>query len=222
MRTREFLPQGRSGRQRGLRSEIFTMSRFISGRYRDSRGQALVETALVIPLLLLIVLNAINFGYYFLVALNISAAPRSGVEYLIMGFSTPATLGIPPTGPSSSTTSVSYLTYQDMTGALANPQSATVQICSKTLGLNGPGTSKCIQCPSGSCGTTPNNGSPAPASDPEPSRFVLQRVDVAYSFSPIIRGTPFGIVLLPSTACSSSSGSITCTFHRQVSMRSMD
>jgi len=198
------------------------MIRAINGRHDNCRGQALVETALVIPLLLLIVLNAINFGYYFLVALNISAAPRSGVEYLIMGFSTPATLSIPPTGPSSSTTSVSYLTYQDMTGALANPQSGSLQICSKTLGLSGAGTSKCIQCPSGSCGTTPNTGSPAPASDPEPTRFVLQRVDVTYTFSPIIPGTPFGIALLPSTACSSSGGSVTCTFHRQVSMRSMD
>ena len=187
-----------------------------------NRGQALVETALVIPLLLLVVLNAINFGYYFLVALNISAAPRSGVEYLITGFSTPATLSIPPAGPSGNIASVSYLTYQDMTGALANPLGATVQVCSKTLGLNGAGTSKCIQCPSSSCGTTPNNGSPAPASDPEPTSFVLQRVDVSYPFSPLIPGTPFGIALLPTTACSSSGGTVTCTFHRQVSMRSMD
>ena len=187
-----------------------------------NRGQALVETALVVPLLLLVVLNAINFGYYFLIALNISAAPRSGVEYLILGFSTPATLSIPPAGPSSNQTSVSYLTYQDLTGAIANPQTATVQVCSKTLGLNGPGTSMCVQCPSGSCGTTPNTGSPAPATDPESAFFVLQRVDVDYSFSPLIPGTPFGIALLPSSVCSTAGGGITCTFHRQVSMRSMD
>jgi hypothetical protein len=188
---------------------------------RDSRGQALVETALVTPLLLLVVLNAINFGYYFLVALNLSAAPRSGVEYSILGFSTPGTLTVPAAGPSGTNTTVSYLTYQDMTGALSNPQGATVQVCSKKLGLSAAGTSNCIQCPAGSCGTA-NGGSPAPAADPEPSAFILQRVDVDYSFSPLIPGTPFGIALLPSSVCTSSGGTITCTFHRQVSMRAMD
>ncbi len=148
---------------------------------RDSRGQSLVETALVVPLLLLIVLNAINFGYYYLVALNLSAAPRSGVLYSIVGFATPGTLTVPSAGPSGTNTSVSYLTYQDMTGALSNPQGASVH-----------------------------------------GAFILQRVDVDYSFSPIIQGTPFGIALLPSSVCTSSGGIITCTFHRQVSMRAMD
>ena len=34
---------------------------------RDSRGQSLVETALMIPLLLVLILNAVNFGYFLLV-----------------------------------------------------------------------------------------------------------------------------------------------------------
>ena len=38
---------------------------------RGSSGQALIETALVLPLLLFIVLNAVNFAYFFLMALNI-------------------------------------------------------------------------------------------------------------------------------------------------------
>jgi len=186
-----------------------------------SRGQSLVETALVMPLLLLIVLNAINFGYYFLVALNIAASPRSGVEYSILGFSTPATLTLADAAPSGTTTTVSYLTYQDMTGALWNPGGANVQVCTKKLGFAGAGTSKCVQCPAGSCGSV-NTGSPTPDPDPEPTAFVLQRVDVTYSFPPLIPGTPFGIALLPTSVCSTSGGSVTCTFHRQVSMRSMD
>ncbi len=184
---------------------------------RDSRGQSLVETALVVPLLLLIVLNAINFGYYYLVALNLSAAPRSGVLYSIVGFATPGTLTVPSAGPSGTNTSVSYLTYQDMTGALSNPQGASVQVCSKNQGLAAPGTPNCT------CyGTCPVGATPAPVADPEPGAFILQRVDVDYSFSPIIQGTPFGIALLPSSVCTSSGGIITCTFHRQVSMRAMD
>jgi len=63
---------------------------------------------------------------------------------------------------------------------------------------------------------------PSPASDPESPYFVLQRVDVSYQFSPLIPGTPFGLALLPASVCSSSNGTITCTFHQQVSVRAMD
>lgn len=51
------------------------------GLTRCSSGQALLETALVLPVLLALIFNVINFGYFFLVPLNLSAAPRSGVEY---------------------------------------------------------------------------------------------------------------------------------------------
>src|SRR5947208_6606552 len=127
---------------------------------RCSRGQSLVETALVMPLLLLVVLNAINFGYYYLVALNLSAAPRSGVLYSIVGFSTPGTLTLPPAGPSGTNTSVSYLTYQDMTGALSNPTGASVQVCSETVGVAAAGTPSCTCY--GTCGS---NATPAPGAD---------------------------------------------------------
>ncbi len=52
---------------------------------RENSGQALVETVLLLPLLMAIVLNAINFGYFFLMALNITSAARSGGLYSIMG-----------------------------------------------------------------------------------------------------------------------------------------
>jgi hypothetical protein len=184
---------------------------------RDNQGQSLVETALVVPLLLLVVLNAINFGYYYLVALNLSAAPRSGVLYSIVGFATPGTLTVPPAGPSGTNTTVSYLTYQDMTGALSNPQGASIQVCSKNQGISAPGTPNCTCF--GTCG---GGATPAPGTDPEPADFILQRVDVDYSFSPLIPGTPFGIALLPTSACTTSGGNVTCTFHRHVSMRAMD
>jgi len=59
---------------------------------RADSGQALIETAFVLPVILIIVLNAINFGYFYLVALNLAAAPRAGVEYSIQGNSTPTGL----------------------------------------------------------------------------------------------------------------------------------
>jgi len=172
----------------------------------------------MLPMLIFLVLNAINFGYFFLVALNLAAAPRSGVEYAMLGSATPGNLTLPSAGPSTTTTSVSYLVYQDMTGALFNPTGATVQVCSETLGLNNAGasnqTAKCSSFGSGTSWT--------PASDPESPYFILHRVDVSYTFSPLVQGTVFNAPLVAASVCSSSSGSVTCTFHRQVSMRAMN
>ena len=186
---------------------------------RCSSGQSLVETALILPLVVLpIVLNAMNFGYFFLVVLNLTAAPRSGVEYSIVGSSSPGTTVLPPAGPSGTNTSVSYLTFQDMTGALSNPTGtgatgAGVQVCSKILGVTGSGASLKAKCASFGKSAT----FPAPGADPEAPKFVLNRVDVTYTFIPLIPGKLFNIVVL--AACG---GGNSCTFHRQVSMRAMD
>ncbi|MBZ5612984.1 MAG: pilus assembly protein [Acidobacteriia bacterium] len=195
---------------------------------RGQTGQSLVETVLMLPLLLLVLLNAVNFGYFYLVALNLTSASRTGALYAMIGSSTPAGTALPPaTGTSPST--ASYLTYQDMTGALNAPGSATIQICSAGLGVSGTGSSQTAQCQTctssaaGSafaCGAT-GTGSPAPDSDPEAPAFVLNRVDVTYAFTPLIPGTPFGLALLPLSACTASGATVTCTFHRQVSMRAM-
>src|SRR5260370_3762983 len=92
---------------------------------RNSAGQALVETALILPLLMLIILNVVNFGYFFVVALNLAASPRSGVEYSILGNSTPGTLHFPAAGPPSTSHSVSYLTQQDLHVAIDTPPITT-------------------------------------------------------------------------------------------------
>ncbi len=188
---------------------------------RESAGQALIETALMLPLILLLVLNCVNFGYFFIVALNLTVAPRSGVEYSILGFQTPASLSLPVAGPPSTITSISYLSQQDMTGALSGPTAATIQVCSSTVGMFSTGVSKCVPCTGATCGAV-GAGNPAPALDPEAPNFVLNRVDVNYVFSPPIPGAPFGLALLPLSVCTAGGGGVTCTFHRQVSMRAMN
>jgi hypothetical protein len=187
-------------------------------------GQSLLETALVMPLMLLIVLNVVNFGYFFVVALNLASAPRSGVEYSILGFSTPGSLALPAAGPPSTITSISHLSQQDLTGAINSPNTAALQVCSQMLGFSGSGSTQktlCTTCSGSTCGAV-NTGSPVPASDPEAPLFVLHRVDTDYTFTPLIPGTPFGLALLPTSACSAAGGSVTCVFHRQVSMRAMN
>jgi Flp pilus assembly protein TadG len=203
---------------------------------RGQTGQSLVETVLMLPLLLLLLLNAVNFGYFFFVVLNLTAAPRNGVEYAIMGAATPSAIVQPQSGPPTSIVSASYLSYQDMTGAVANPTGATIQVCtamnvSSNTGLNNPGTltetAKCVVCTGSSCGT-PGTGTWAPHSDPENNSsntapaFVLNRVDVQYQFIPLIPGTPFNIALLASPICTTTGGDVRCTFHRFSEMRAMN
>jgi len=180
----------------------------------------MIEAALLLPFLLIIILNVINLGYFFFVALNLSAAPRQGVEYSIQGFSTPATLSLANPGPactgSSSELAVSTLTYNDMIGVLPAPSTpcpniADLQVCTTVLGVSNPGTVNQVA----NCAKYGNSATtyPAPAPDPEAPFFVLHRVDVKYTVRPIIPGGPgniFNLFIPP------------LTFHRQVSMRSMD
>ncbi len=199
---------------------------------RRSEGQSIVETVLMLPFLLMLLLNALNFGYFFLTVLNLTAAPRSGVEYTIMGSATPSATAQPLAGPPTAILSVSYDTYRDMTGALNNPTGATLQVCTATnvsgspaSGLINPGTTtetaKCVVCTGSSCGA-PGAGTWVPHSDPELNSsstapaFVLNRVDVQYQFVPLIPGRIFNIVLL--AACPGG----TCTFHRYAEMRAMN
>src|SRR5690349_2403464 len=139
----------------------------------NSRGQSLVETALMLPLLIMITLNVVNLGYFFLVAINLTGSARTATIYSIEGSSTPAASQLPGAGGASPTTnllSVTYLAFQDMTGALWNPTGASVQVCSpiningSSSGVNGTGTSQkanCVTCTSSSCGAA-GSGAPAP------------------------------------------------------------
>ena len=192
-------------------------------RLKGKSGQALIETAIMMPILLLMLINAVNVGYFFLVVLNITAAPRSGALYSIIGPSTPAATAYPVAG-GSATNTVSYLTQQDLTGAVYNPAAnATIQVCSQVNGTSGTGsavTSKCMTCTGGTCGAVNTGGSgQVPDADPEAPTFVLHRVDVAYTFSPLIPGWPFNLALLSTSIC--NSGGTSCTFHRFAEMRGM-
>ena len=197
---------------------------------RNSRGQSLVETALMLPLLLLVVCNVVNLGYFFLVIVNLTGASRTATMYSAEGSSTPAASPLPSSGGASPTTnllSVTYLAFQDMTGALWNPTGASVQVCSpininaSNSGVNGTGPNQkanCETCTSGSGCSTAGTGSPAPSADPEAPTFVLNQVDITYTFSALIPGTIFNVPLDASGLCNSGS----CTFTRSARMRAMN
>jgi Flp pilus assembly protein TadG len=196
----------------------------------NTRGQSLVETALILPLLIMLVLNVVNLGYFFLVVINLTGTARTATLYSIEGSSTPAASALPGSGGASPTTnllSVTYLAFQDMTGALWNPTGASVQVCSPIntngsgSGVNGSGTSQnanCETCTSSGCGSV-GTGTPTPSTDPEAPSFVLNQVDIAYSFSPLIPGQIFNI---PLQAFSGICNSGTCAFTRTARMRAMN
>ena len=210
-----------------------TASRKITSR--GSSGQSLVETALMLPLLVMVVLNVVNFGYFLLIIVHLTGSARASTLYAIEGGATPAAGAVPSSGgsnPGTSVGSVTYLTFQDLTGSLWNPTGVTVQVCSQAnINSSGAGVNlppggllrtNCVACTSAGCGTVGTNGAgfPVPSPDPEAPSFVLNRVDIQYTFSPLIPGRIFNIPLQAFSGICTGGG--TCTFVRHAEMRAMN
>jgi hypothetical protein len=153
--------------------------------------------------MVLLVSYAVDFGYFFLAAANLTTAARSGVEYSIQGYQSAGQSALPVAGPITSTASVAALAVGDFSNFLNSSTTTTVEVCTKALGMNG----SVPNC--GSFG--PTAASYTPSADPEAPAFTLQRVDVTYTVQPPIPMSFFSVSLLPQMQ-----------FHRQVSMRALD
>ena len=169
---------------------------------QGEEGQSLLETAVTMPLLLGVAFNLINIGYFWFMVLALSAAPRQGVQYATQGGQASTTVSAPGTA------AISNLVYENLTNAIsgATTSNAGVQACTSAKGVSGSGTARVAQCDT----FGPAFSYSAPAADPEAPLFVLDRVDVVYTVTPIIRGSAFSVVLPANLQ-----------FHRQVSMRSL-
>jgi hypothetical protein len=161
----------------------------IPKRRRTRSGQALIEFALILPLLFLLIVNVVNFGGFFYAWITVSNAARAGAQYMVM--SDTWISGLTP--PSAS--QVSTLVTTDLL-SLPNRASAQVKVC-----INISGTTAC----------NPSGGS-GPPNDPESSFYNSTSVDVTYTYQPFVSFWDFsrlGIHLtLPAT-----------TIHRRVVMR---
>ena len=169
-------------------------------RRQHDEGQSLLETAIAMPLLLGIAFNLINLGYFWFVVLSLAAAPRQGVQYSAQGGASITTTVAP------SATAVSNLVFDNMTNAVhgATASNTGVRVCSTSVGVD-PSSHVALCSSFGKTFTF----SAVPV-DPEAPVFVLNRVDVGYTVTPVIPGTAFNVVL-PANL----------NFHRQVSMRSL-
>jgi hypothetical protein len=145
-----------------------------------------VETAIVMPILVLMLCFAIDAGYFFIVAANLASSSRNAVLYSGQGFVSPSQQLLPSAGTSGSlvdTAGAAGLAAGDLSGLVSVASKTNVQVCSKKIGVtktaNGYVTN-CSTFPSGSLSFTPDQ-------DPESNNGMLtQRVDVVYTVSPPI------------------------------------
>ena len=153
----------------------------------SDNGQSIIESAVLVPFLIILLFNAVNIGYYFTIALHLSTAPRQGVEYSIQGPVSQQQANLP------GATAVYNIVQGDISGAVAAIPSPMSQVCSASIGLINTGTSTqtadCTQYNSFTAVT--------PDSDPESPALVLNRVDIQYTIPPLIPGTLFNIVPSP-------------------------
>lgn len=166
------------------------------------QGQSLLETALAVPLLLAIAFNIINIAYFWFMVLSLSAAPRLGAEFATQGGSAVGT------GSTPTTTAVSNLVFQNMTNAVhgASTSNTAVRVCSATSSGGVDPKTGIAACDAFGA----SFGFPANTADPEQPAFLLNRVDVEFTVTPLIPGPAFSVVL-PTPL----------TFQRHVSMRSL-
>jgi len=183
-----------------------TIYRLVSFLSQSGQGSSMIEAALITPLLCIVALNAVNFGYMFYMYLNMATAPRQGAEYSIQG--THTIQESPPAA--SSVSSLVYASLTDIPGASTTP----MRVCTVSNGLTNSGTSNqtpdCVSYGSGitSFPTDPNCPTLTICPDPESPTFVLNRVDVQYTVTPLLSPGPFHLITPASM-----------TFHRYIYMR---
>jgi uncharacterized membrane protein len=181
-------------------------------RVRRSKecGSAMIETALVLPILVLMLCFAIDIGYFFIVAANLASASRNAVLYSAQGFTSEGQSQLPSAGISGSltdTAGVAGLAAGDLSGLASMLTKTSVQVCSKKVGITQTSSGYITNCstfPSGSLNFTPDQ-------DPNSNYGMLtQRVDVVYTVSPPIPVDFFLFSLPP------------LTLHWQAEMRALD
>jgi Flp pilus assembly protein TadG len=164
-----------------------------------TRGQALVEFALMVPLLFLLIVNAVNFGGFLYDLITVSNAARAGAQYAALGTSSVQN------PPEATFTQVQTL-VQNETSSLANASGSnpSVSVC-----MNNNGTATVLSSsPATACSTAPQDPEVAVGT----TTFTSVAVDVTYTYSPFIPLFDFPNLGIHATIP-------TTTIHRQAIMR---
>jgi len=135
---------------------------------RNEQGQALIEFAVVVPLLILLIVNVVNFGAFLYAGIVVSNAARTGADAMMMG---PAYAG---SQTYDSPTVITSLVSDDMK-SLPNYATATITVCS-----NNNGTAE-----------KPYDGCLASVTDPQPLASVVGQVTVTYNYTALVPSWDF-------------------------------
>jgi Flp pilus assembly protein TadG len=162
-------------------------------RRKSIRGSALIETVLVIPLLLLFLLNLVNFGAYFYCWITVENAARAAVEYQSYQGAAPGT----PSAPTFAQVQALINTDSSSLPGFNASVNPTLEICSNDSAGN-------KQCSAGTY---------VPPTEIE-AGFKLYSADVTYSFTPIFPALVIPLLNVPLTIPAA-------TIHRQAVMRSL-
>jgi len=130
---------------------------------RSRGGQALVEFALLFPLVFLLIVNTVNFGGFLFSWITIANSARAGSQYWVEGsaaVTTPA---------AASAAQVTALITQDISSLLSR-SSLNVRVCKNNNIV--------VTCTGA--------GSYVPPADPEPLTYISTSVDVTYTWKPLI------------------------------------
>lgn len=159
------------------------------GKLAPMSGQALIEFVLILPLLFLLVVNAVNMGAFLFGWITVANGARTGVQYAVQGR---ATVGTPTP---ATVAQITTLITTDIS-SLINRSSLAVRVCKNNNGL--------VSCA--------GPGSYLPPADPEPAKYILTSVDVSYSYQPLIPLWEFAGLGIHATLPPAN-------IHRQASMR---
>jgi Flp pilus assembly protein TadG len=138
---------------------------------RDRSGQSLVETAAILSVATVLIIYAVDFGYFFIVAANLTSSARNATQYSIQGFQTAGQSSLPSAGPPNTSATVGALALADLGGLLDSSTVTAITVCSKGTGTSG----NYVDCTSYSNGSGSKPFSPttslATEADPEAPAF---------------------------------------------------
>ncbi len=138
-------------------------------------GQALIELALIIPFLLLVIANVVNFGGMFYAAITVSNAARNASQNFIYGSATIRNTKTP------TASQVWALAEQD-TYTLHNRDSIAIRVCLENR--NDPTNPACTE--QGPAAGTFSFANPPIDPRAEGYAYLNGWVDVGYTYTPFI------------------------------------